>query len=410
MLIALTLYALFGMLDDYILPISKFQIWIIRYVFVVPIMAILILLSFLIKENKKHFQIIVLLFVSTGVIGLCVMIALFSPLEKGYHLYFIGLLAAMAWTQIIGFSHLTFTLISIGITVAYNIVAVFFQQLHVIDTPVFLFNNLFFITFGAFGFYSSRIIEQFVIADYRRTKELDFERSRLLENQRELADINLFKSKLLSVVSNDLRNPLSRIKEMLLSYPNEILSPEQFTERSANILNSIESLEILLDTTLIWSLTHSSEYTLDKKSIKLYQLINDTFQLMLTQTQHKSIVLQNAVDPKILVYADQNAVSIILRNLINSSLKYSTKGILIVKANSELDRVGITIHNNTTSQLTRDQFFKNRMVSTVASSQEGQAFGIRVCVELLNLHQGFLSYLNDEGEISFYFTLPASQE
>ena len=406
MLIAVVLFTLFGALDEYMMPINKLKVWMIRYVFVVPLMSICILITFLIRENKKHFQNIVLLFAAIGIIGLCMMIAVFSPSEKAYHLYFIGLLAAISWTQIIGFNSVTFVILAICITLAYNVVAIFIHGLHVLDTAEFLFNNLFFITFSAFGFYSSKIIERFIIDDYKKTNELNDEKNKLFASQNELAQINIFKSKLLSMMSHDVRGQLSDIKKMITLYSHGELPQNELKEKSKDTLSSIESLDILLDTALIWSLSHSANYVLNKQLINLSKFIDEAFQLFSFPAQRKSIALKNEIDARISILADKDALRVIVRNLIGSVIKSSSATSLVVRANTTPYNVEILVSNSYVDfELNPDMLVKERQAAMAEISLGAYGFGLKVCSELVVLHGGFLVRLQKDENIKFYFNL-----
>ena len=56
LILATVLYAVFGVLDHYMLPLTKEKVWIIRYAFVVPILLLTIGLSYssLFKHKNKR--------------------------------------------------------------------------------------------------------------------------------------------------------------------------------------------------------------------------------------------------------------------------------------------------------------------------------------------------------------------
>ena len=55
LIIGLVFYSVFGILDAIILPDQKYQLWIIRYAVVDPILIILIVLSS-IKSNRQYME------------------------------------------------------------------------------------------------------------------------------------------------------------------------------------------------------------------------------------------------------------------------------------------------------------------------------------------------------------------
>src|SRR5215471_21757449 len=136
--LALLLYALFGILDFYIVPVGARWIWVIRYVIFCPIALAVFGLTFTRWFRPVMQPVLAGVAVLAG-LGIVAMIAIAHP-AAGY-LYYAGLLLVIPWSYTLlqlRFSYATWA--CLAVIIGYEIVAVLLQP-----TPVqILINNNFF--------------------------------------------------------------------------------------------------------------------------------------------------------------------------------------------------------------------------------------------------------------------------
>jgi two-component system, cell cycle sensor histidine kinase PleC len=96
LVLGLILYSLFGILDNYAVPVSKDTVWIIRYGIVAPI-TILALLASYVKSLQKYTQIFMCIVVAISGMGIVAMIAITTEAEFGNRFYFTGLILISMW-------------------------------------------------------------------------------------------------------------------------------------------------------------------------------------------------------------------------------------------------------------------------------------------------------------------------
>ena len=163
--LGILLFAVFGILDIWMLPETLHIAWFIRFAMVIPIMLLTILVSF--TDFFKRYNQILLTGTSAMIgLGVVVMIAFAKPTELGYNFYYSGLILVIF--MIYTFIRLRFrnSIISaLIITLGYELIAVFIQHLPAggmesENMMVFINNNFFFLSANIIGMWASYYIEK----------------------------------------------------------------------------------------------------------------------------------------------------------------------------------------------------------------------------------------------------------
>lgn len=165
-ILGIVLYSIFGILDQYMIPETKLIAWFIRFVAVVPILVIILLLSFT-TFFRKYF--VPVLFVTSLVLGFGIIFMMYfsHESEPGYNYYYTGLILVIIWIGT--FSQLRFKHVSFAILcliIGYMAVVLFKQDMIIgaFDNPkfpIFLNNSFFFISAAILAFFSSNSFEKF---------------------------------------------------------------------------------------------------------------------------------------------------------------------------------------------------------------------------------------------------------
>ena len=177
--LAVALFALFGILDAYIVPDEAASIWLIRFGAVCPLGLVIIGASFA-PWFPRVMQSILSTFAVIGGLGIVAMIAIADP--PGAYQYYAGLVLVIFWIFTLLQLRFSFaTIACLVIVVGYEVVAIWAT-----DTPVeiLLSNNFFFLSAAILGIAAGYTIEL--------GKRTGFLQRRLIDRQRaELADRNV---------------------------------------------------------------------------------------------------------------------------------------------------------------------------------------------------------------------------
>ena len=179
--LAIFFYAVFGILDAWLVPEVKYKLWFIRYAVVCPYITLVFLFS-LTSHFKKYMQ------AATGsVILLCGIMIIYmiviAPYPANYS-YYAGLLLAFLY----GYSFIKLRFIWASITgwlivIAYEIAAIWICHTPI---PILINNNFFFLTGNIFGMFAGYSIEYYLRRDFIRACLLEKEKKKVSEINQEL--------------------------------------------------------------------------------------------------------------------------------------------------------------------------------------------------------------------------------
>jgi hypothetical protein len=202
LILAFILYAAFGLLDAWIVPVTKAYTWIIRYAIVCPIIVVFFILSYLPVFKKIMQPVLIMLELILGV-GIVIMIALARPDEPGFQFYYAGLmLVIMAGYTLFRMRFIYSAITSWCIVLSYEFVAVYFHSMLSIPdrVPLFLNNNFFFISANVIGMLSCFLIEYLLRNDFLLRKKIWLEEEK--EKQRAYQELSKTKKELSTAYTN----------------------------------------------------------------------------------------------------------------------------------------------------------------------------------------------------------------
>ena len=181
-----------------------------------------------------------------------------------------------------------------------------------------------------------------------KTEELEITVQKLQESEQNLLDLNHVKDKFFSIISHDLRSPLSTLNSfmnILIHYSGQ-LSEEDMNKLVKRTQKSLGGLTELLDNLLQWAKTQMNHTHFDPKNIQIQQLVDDTVSLLKVTAEEKQINLEVNIQPNLSVFADPNMLSFVLRNLLVNAFKFTHKqGKVIIQAQEEGGKTLITVQD-----------------------------------------------------------------
>lgn len=197
-ILGIALYSAFGVLDSLIAPLSRYRIWFIRFIIVVPSLAAVFVMTFF-DIFRKRMQIILSIVSLIAGFGIVVMIGITVETESSLF-YYAGLMLVMMWSYT--FVKLRFIYATICgwlIVVGYEITAIGYQGL--LDSPetykIFINNNFFFIASNIIGMFACYLIELYTRKDFLMRREIASKKEELQVERNELKNrIDIMNSEL----------------------------------------------------------------------------------------------------------------------------------------------------------------------------------------------------------------------
>lgn len=248
------------------------------------------------------------------------------------------------------------------------------------------------------------------------SKELAIKNKLISEQKEALTKSNIAKDKYFSILSHDIRNPLNGILGFsnLLESEYDDINDDEKKEYIGYLKTSSESLFRLIDRLLIWSRLQTGRVDVNKEKVNLNEIISNTIDLQKANAIRKGIILENNVLENIFVIADKYVLEIVLRNILDNAVKFTSEGGTIA-VRTETDGNNITVSVTDTGvginpeDLNKIFLIDQKISSKGTDSEEGTGLGLILCKEMLELLSVTLKVESKKGRGSkFFFELPLS--
>ena len=228
--------------------------------------------------------------------------------------------------------------------------------------------------------------------------------------------LNSTKDVFFSIISHDLKNPFHSI----IAFSNmmikdfDLLSDEEKILSLKEINKAARSSNELLDNLLSWSMSQRGMIPLIPQKINLRQLINKTLEILEPSAKRKNIIVENNVSADLNVYADQNTISTVIRNLLTNSVKFTREGgEVVISAKRYNNQVEVDISDSGIGirQEELDNLFRIDTIQTSygTAKEKGTGIGLILCKEFIDKNGGKIWAESEVGKGShFKFILPSA--
>ncbi|QKJ32423.1 tetratricopeptide repeat-containing sensor histidine kinase [Mucilaginibacter mali] len=242
--------------------------------------------------------------------------------------------------------------------------------------------------------------------------EITEQHEEIISQNEQLEQINATKDKLFSIISHDLRSPVLTLQDTLTLFNSELLTREEITSISAELLANVTGTSALLDNVLYWAKSQMEGISLNKVAFDIQALISSNLHSFSKQAANKHIKLVNQYDQAILVMADISTIDIVLRNLIANAIKFSRAGDSIIISAVVVDQLlhlsvtdtGIGMSDEVQQKLFKpDEYY----TSFGTANEKGTGLGLNLCRYFATLNGGSIGVESTVGKGStFTFTVP----
>lgn len=231
-----------------------------------------------------------------------------------------------------------------------------------------------------------------------RLEELLKVRTREIEQSREeLENLNKKKDLIFSILSHDLRSPLTTLKGFLglLIDNSDAISRDDLQKYATNIRNSVTTSLDLIDNTLFWSLSQTGNIQCVPTSVQLAPVFEKIKGLYGLTAERKHLTLNFPSTNGLAVYADENMVYVLLRNLVSNAIKFTPEmNTIRVDASENGEEVSVSVKDSgigmTPEEISKIFMFDNPMVKKGTSSEKGTGLGLILCKKFVEMNKGKL--------------------
>lgn len=230
----------------------------------------------------------------------------------------------------------------------------------------------------------------------------------------ELKETNDTKDKLFSVISHDLKNPaIAQCNALqLLSTYGDSLSPEARKQTYADLHKSAVVQVDLLNNLLNWTRLQMGRMQFEPSKMDICGTVTDVTEFLALQAKAKDISFVIPDTKGLFIFADNNMVSIIVRNIVSNAIKFSNRGGKISFGYEESDTsVTLVIADEGIGMppdMLHSIFSKGHSRSMKGTAgEQGSGLGLAVCFDMAKANKGKIEGASTQGVgTTFRITLP----
>jgi signal transduction histidine kinase len=254
-----------------------------------------------------------------------------------------------------------------------------------------------------------------VLENRRRVNFIQF--TDLIEQKKLVENLNQQKNKIISILSHDLAVPMNSLSILLHLQDNGQIKEEELKPFLTDVGSQLTSVTSLLQNLVRWSRSQMEGFVPDKKLVNLSNYLHEGAKLFRSGADEKNLrLILNTVSP-LMVYADEEMLRIVIRNLISNAVKFAERGteIKIEGFNKDgsflaikVESIGVPIPKHL-----HDKLFTYQMPSTEdTTGARGTGLGLAVAAYFVRINQGKI-YLHpsiDERVTTFYIEIPIASK
>lgn len=247
---------------------------------------------------------------------------------------------------------------------------------------------------------------------------------RVMGVQRELERV---KSQFMAMLVHDLRTPLtiviSSIDYLVRHYGNGKSLDADSIKLMETVLASTRGMANLVNDLLDLSKYQAGQMILNKQTMTIHEMIEESLQPFLLQYKQKNITLNTDVSPELpRVDADSGKVVQLMTNLLSNAMKFTPdNGTVTIKVERELSGdpkmhfIKVSVSDTGVGMKPEDialLFEHYRQVSSSSTTKEkGTGLGLAICKLIVQAHGGTIGVTSELNKgTTFAFTLPAQIE
>jgi len=255
------------------------------------------------------------------------------------------------------------------------------------------------------------IIAVVIFFNQRKTTRLN----KIINNQkRELEQLSKVKDRIFSVVSHDMRTPVNSLISFMQLLEGGNIEQEKLNRYAASLKNNLTYTSTMMENLLNWAASQMQGFNPYLESLDIHYLVGEVINSLQDVANQKHLNIKNLIPEKSICKADENMLSLVIRNLISNAIKFTPNGGLIeITATSLENYLELKISDNGIG-LTPVQVnhfnkpgYLGAGVSTLGTNKEkGTGLGLLLCRTFIGLMDGKINAdVNPEGGSYFKIVL-----
>jgi len=250
---------------------------------------------------------------------------------------------------------------------------------------------------------------------YRSRRKAKTAERKIAEQAATLAVINNYKDKIFSVISHDMRSPITALDTSLAMLDDNVISPGEFAELKTMLQRQLTSVTVSLDNLLRWAASNiKGRRTMRMEPVEVATIVSQNVALMQYAAVEKGIKIENSTPAGLAVLGDHGDIDVIVRNFISNALKFTPdKGTIYISAASTGETVKLTVRDTgvgmDAERVAKLFSLEHQLSTSGTAGEQGMGIGLLMSWEFAKANGGTITVDSIPGTGStFTLELPAA--
>ncbi|MBN2273177.1 MAG: hypothetical protein JXR41_08395 [Bacteroidales bacterium] len=247
-----------------------------------------------------------------------------------------------------------------------------------------------------------------------QAEQLQYQAADLIHANQELKQANTTKDKLFSLIAHDLKDPFNTLLGFtdLLTRDFHKIDDNQKIKIISMIRTSSGRIHELLENMLKWARSQSGNIFVNKKVFRINEAVRAIAPVFQHTLKEKKITLHVDIPDDLEVFADEDMISTVIRNLVNNAIKFtSADGSITLSAEKKGKKVHVSVTDTGIGmpKSVMKTIFNpvKQEIQRGTQGEKGSGLGLMISKEFIEIHEGKISVHSEEGKGStFSFALP----
>lgn len=246
--------------------------------------------------------------------------------------------------------------------------------------------------------------------------QLNQAKAQLENSLKSIKELNSAKDRFVSVLSHDLRSPFQGILGITKTLESDYSSFNDHEKKYfiGQVNKSLDKLYGFLEELLLWGRIQSSAIELKKEPHNIKSLLSQILLLFSDITSRKKIIVKIYCDESLKFNLDKEMISVVIRNLLSNSIKFSPVGSQIDLAAEIInEQLVIKVKDNGIgiSDEYKSKLFKlDEIVSTSGTDgEQGTGMGLILSNDIIKKHNGSITVESKEGKGTTFTVILSAQ-
>ncbi len=222
--------------------------------------------------------------------------------------------------------------------------------------------------------------------------------------KQQLEEANIIKDRIFAIIGHDLRKPAIAFRGITKKV-NYLLQQQDY--KTLNVLgteieNDAYALNKLTDNLLNWALLQKNVMPFNPELLNLRDVTEEVMDIFDKLAREKNLHLGIAMEPNLMVRADENSLMTVIRNLLDNAIKYTPEGGRIeIIGIKETEGIKLQIKDNgigMPESKMKDIFLLKKDKSERGTrGEKGTGLGMHLVAELVQLNKGSIDVVSNLG-------------